>query len=187
MLDGINDFAEYESQQRWIIRRCVFAVLFLIGSYFLCWIPSEYFVNTRPSPAIARWKPFIVASYRPLNALRKHARQRNYWTYNTIAMPFISLTEWGCRHVDQTATTWARNGCPISARWVAAGLIALVAAYGLSPIPVLWWIKFLGIERVALTARLYEFYYAPIEWLSDHSATVRSFYENYAELFALTD
>jgi hypothetical protein len=187
MLDGINEFAEYESQQRWIIRRCVFVAVLLTSSYVVCWIPSVYLVNTKTSPAIARWRPIVVATYWPLKVLRETGDRRNYMLWNLFASPLIRVAEWSCVQVDQTVTNWANCGCPISTWWIPVGLGSLLAAYSLSPMPVFWWIKFLGIEKIALMSRLYELYCFPIEWLSDHSSTVRSFYEEYAELFALTD
>ena len=67
------------------------------------------------------------------------------------------------------------------------GINVLLTAYGLSPMSVSWLIRFLGIEKVALSAKLYELYCVPLEWIGRRSATVRSFYEAYSELFALTD
>lgn len=187
MLDGINEFADQDCQRRWMIRRCVVSVILMVVGYVGSWIPVEYYLNTRSSPAIAQLKPIVMAYYRPLDMLRPP--RPGMWSpsrFSRSADYLIQVAEQSCQRVDNASARWAAKGYPVSASWVVAGLVGLVVIYALSPVPLLWVIKFLAIEQVNLVAHLFEWYCVPIELLNTYSATARSFYEEYAELFALT-
>jgi hypothetical protein len=187
MLDVINESAEADAQLRWMIRRGVVAVVLMIAGYVGPWIPVEYYFKTRSSPAVVQLRPAVLACYRPLDSLRRPPNamwSQSYYLRNL--QDFIQLADEGCQYVDNRAARWAAKGYPVTTKAIIFGLMGLVLAYALSPVPLLWMIKFLGLEQLKFVALLFEWHCAPIEWLNDRSETVRSFYEEYAELFALT-